>query len=277
MKKRRKMPFQHSLQSSRFEFKYIIDEPRAADVRDFVQSYLEPDEFAASSQGNSYQISSLYWDNATRFLYRQTVIGAKNRFKLRVRIYDNNPESPAFLEIKRRVTDVILKERATVTRQGVLDLIARRAPDESWLLGSNANAKSRAALLTFSHLSDRLGAGPCIYVSYRREAYVSPESNAIRVCFDRQLMGSPYEHGANLALPTRGARPETGNHGKVILELKFTDRFPTWMREMAHALDLQRTSVPKYVLCLNAMEKEPRHWRGESGVRSDKKATRCLS
>ena len=50
------MPFQRSVQSSRFEFKYIIDEQCAADVRDFVQSYLEPDEFADPNQGNSYRI-----------------------------------------------------------------------------------------------------------------------------------------------------------------------------------------------------------------------------
>ncbi len=38
------MPYQHSLQSSRFELKYIIDEQCAAGVRDFAQVYLEPDE-----------------------------------------------------------------------------------------------------------------------------------------------------------------------------------------------------------------------------------------
>ena len=257
------MPFRHGLQTSRYELKYIIDERCAKEVRDFVRGHLEPDEFTEPDQGNSYRISSLYLDNANLSLYRQTVAGEKNRFKLRIRFYDNNPDGPAFLEIKRRVTGVILKARAAVTRQGVLDLLDRKGPDESWLLGSNGDPKSGAALLTFSDLSDSVGASPSIYVSYRREAYVSPSSNSIRVTFDRQLLGGTYEHGANLAAPTDGARPEIGNRGKVILELKFTDRFPRWMREMAHAFDLQRTSVPKYVLCVNAMGIEP----GTGGAR----------
>jgi len=251
------MPPRHMLQSSRFELKYIVDERCATGVRDFVRSYLEPDGFADPDQGNSYRISSLYLDNPGLSLYRQTVAGEKNRFKLRIRFYDNDPNGPAFLEIKRRVTDVILKQRAMVTRQGVLDFLGGKGPDESWLMESNGSAKSGAALQAFSNLSDSLGAGPSIYVSYRREAYVSPGSNSVRVTFDRQLLSGTYEDGAELVLPTRGARPKIGNSDKVILELKFTDRFPEWMRELVHVFDLQRTSVPKYVLCINAMGIKP--------------------
>ncbi|KKK73077.1 hypothetical protein LCGC14_2897470, partial [marine sediment metagenome] len=62
------MPFQHSLQASRFELKYIIDERCATGVRDFVRSYLEPDGFADPNRGNSYGISSLYLDSSELFL-----------------------------------------------------------------------------------------------------------------------------------------------------------------------------------------------------------------
>ena len=251
------MPYQHSLQSSRFEFKYIIDEQRAAGIREFVQSYLDPDEFADPGQGNSYRISSLYLDNSDLFLYRQTLVGEKNRFKLRIRFYDDNPKSPAFLEIKRRVTDVILKQRARVTREGVFRMLGVAGPDPSWLVGNNGNAKAGEALLSFCNLTDSLVATGLIYVSYRREAYVSPNSNSIRVTFDRRLLGSPYEQGTALSLPTRGASPAVGNGDKVILELKFTDRFPEWMRELVRTFDLQRTSVPKYVHCINTMGIQP--------------------
>ena len=251
------MAFQHSLQPSRFEFKYIIGEQCAADVRDFVQSYLEPDEFADPDQGNSYRISSLYLDNSELFLYHQTVVGEKNRFKLRIRFYDNNPDGPAFFEIKRRVTDVILKQREMVAREGVLCLLRGEGPDQSWLMGNNGDARAGKALLDFCNLSDSLGAAGSIYVSYRREAYVSPNSNSIRVTFDRQLLGSPYQQGTRLSLPTQGARAKVGNGDKVILELKFTDRFPEWMREMMQAFNLCRTSVPKYIHCIDTMGIRP--------------------
>jgi len=251
------MPTQHSLQASRFELKYIVDECCAAGVRDFVRSYLEPDEYADPNKGNSYRISSLYLDNSDLFLYRQTVVGEKNRFKLRIRFYDDNPKGPAFLEIKRRVTDVILKEREKVTREGVLQLLDGKSPDRSWLMANNGDPTAGKALLNFCNLCDDIGAAGAVYVSYQREAYVSPNSNSIRVTFDRQLLGSLYEQGTPLSLPTEGASPRIGNGDNVILEMKFTDRFPMWMRDLAHAFNLSRTSVPKYVHCINTMGIRP--------------------
>ncbi len=255
------MPFQHNLQSSRFEFKYVIDEQCAAAVRAFVQSHLEPDDFADPDHGNSYRISSLYLDNSELFLYRQTVAGEKNRFKLRIRFYDNNPNGPAFLEIKRRVNNVILKQRARVSREGVFHLLGGEALDQSWLMGNNGDVRAGEALLDFCNLSDSFSAAGSIYVSYRREAYVSPNSNSIRVTFDRQLLGSPYERGTSLSLPTQGASPDVGNGDKVILEMKFTDRFPEWMGDLVQAFNLHRTSVPKYVHCIDTMGIRPGHSR----------------
>lgn len=251
------MRFRDNLQSNRFEFKYIVSEAYAAAVRDFACGYLVPDPYADPHQGNSYQLSSLYLDTPELSLYQQTVVGQKNRFKLRIRFYDDSPGGPALLEVKRRVNAVILKERAMVTRDGVRRLLDGQPPDPSWLLGGNGDARSADALRNFCKLSNRTAAGPSIYVSYRREAYVLPDNNSVRVTFDRQLLGSFYEHEKGLLLPTHGARPRIGNGDKVVLELKFTNRFPEWMHELAQLFGLQRTSVPKYVLCIDALGFRP--------------------
>lgn len=251
------MPSAPALQASRFELKYIIDERRAGFIRDFVRGYLEPDGFADPNNGNSYRISSLYMDSPGLALYQQTVFGEKNRFKLRIRFYDNDPTHPVFLEIKRRVTDVILKERAGVTREGALKLLAGDPLSASWLFKKNGDEKAGKAMLNFRTLCDSIGAIGVIYVSYRREAYVTRENNSIRVTFDRQLLGGEYRQGSPLTLPVEGAKPEIGNGDRVILELKFTDRFPAWMHDMTQAFDLQRTSAPKYVYCINTMGIQP--------------------
>ena len=253
------MPTAPAMQASRFELKYVIDERRAGGIRDFVRGYLEPDEYADPAKGNSYRISSLYMDSPKLALYNQTVAGEKNRFKLRIRFYDNDPTHPAFLEIKRRVTDVILKERAAVTREGVLKLLAGCPLDASWLAKKNGDAKAGKALLNFRSLCDSISAVGVIYVSYQREAYVTRENNSIRVTFDRQLLAGPYVQGTGLSWPTDGARPEIGNGDRVILEVKFTDRFPAWMHDMAQAFDLQRRSAPKYVYCIDTMGIRPGH------------------
>jgi len=250
------MPFEHALQASRFELKYIIDEERAHGVRNFVRDYLEPDEHANPDEKDwAYPVFSLYIDNPALMLYRQTVHGLKNRFKLRIRFYDGNPETPAFLEIKRRVTDVICKERAAVSREGVECLLDGGWPGPSYLFGKKSGSMAAiSALENFRSLYTSIGAGPAVYVCYMREAYVSPNSNQVRVTFDRELFGARFDRSQCLIPPLDGARPDVGG---VILELKFTDRFPPWMRDLVQAFNLQRGSMPKYVDCIDTMGIRP--------------------
>ena len=240
---------EQSLQSSRYEFKYYVDENRARAIRSFVESYLEPDEFLIKFGGIGYPVCSLYLDNSGLLLYDQTIQGQKNRFKLRIRFYDDNPENPAFLEIKRRETDVIKKKRAAVTREGARLVIAGEMPHEDFLFGKKSH-KSVDALHEFCQLRDRIMACGCTYVYYHRQAYVSPDSNAVRVTFDRELEGGLYLPRTELKIPRDSARPKMEG---VVLELKFTDKFPNWMRILAEDYNLQRTSVPKYVKCVDAL------------------------
>jgi len=69
------------------------------------------------------------------------------RHKLRIRFYDDRPESPVFLEIKRRITDVIRKERAAISREGVGRLLAGGRPDGSYLVPGNDEERGNAPAL----------------------------------------------------------------------------------------------------------------------------------
>jgi hypothetical protein len=244
------MVYQHRFQESRYELKYIIDERRAGEVRDYVRSYLVPDEHADPQAGNSYPVHSLYLDSPALALFRSTVDGLKNRFKLRIRFYDDDPAHPVFFEIKRRLTEVICKERACVRRDAVKLLLRGLPPSASLLASSVDTNKAAAALQTFYRTSLRIAARSCVYVSYQREAYVSPDRDQIRVTFDRRITAAPYSPQPILAVPT--ATMPVGIPG-VVLEMKFTDRFPNWMRQMVNALDLVRSPSAKYVAGVRAI------------------------
>jgi len=248
---------QHKLQNNRFEFKYVIDEQRARAMRDYIRGYVEPDEHVQDLRNCSYPVHSLYLDAPTLVLYRQTTLGLKNRFKLRIRFYDAVPTHPAFLEIKRRLNDAIRKERAAITRAGVDRLLKGRPLAPSALVPANGNGRAGAALERFCHLVEELGAQPAAYVSYVREAYVSPGSEQLRVTFDRQIRGTAFDWRMGLSPPTTGVAANV--HG-VVLELKFVDRFPHWMRDLVWAFDLQRRSVAKYVYCVAALGLRPGCW-----------------
>src|SRR4051812_9192400 len=112
--------YRHKLQSNRFELKYLVSEGAARAAREFCSSYLTPDEYARPELGNAYRIHSLYLDSPGMDLCRASMTGLKNRFKLRIRFYDEVPHHPVFFEIKSRLSDVVKKERAAVRRDRVL-------------------------------------------------------------------------------------------------------------------------------------------------------------
>jgi len=244
--------FRHQMQTSRFEYKYRISESTARAIRQYIRRYMEPDEHYRPEQPLGYEVRSLYLESPDLILHQATVEGKKNRFKLRIRFYDDSPHSPAFLEIKRRNTTVIGKERAGIRRDAVIPLLAGEHVGSADLLKNDA--RNRSALHNFCSLRDAIGAGGSLFVCYLREAYVLPDSDAARVTFDRNITSVPYTRGTGLTLPAQ--RHATSVHD-VTLEMKFNDRFPNWMCELAQIFQLERISVPKYIECVDAAPYQP--------------------
>lgn len=232
---------QDKLQLSRLELKYRITEEKALRIRDFVRSYLEVDEFGANDPNFSYPIHSVYLDSDDLKTYWHTINGDKNRFKLRLRYYDERPTSPVFFELKRRMNDAILKQRGGVRREAVDWLLRGQLPEPEHLL--SGNAKQLVALQRFSYLMHDLRARPKAHIFYIREAWVSTQDNSARVTMDRDVQFEPQFDShltTHLRNPVRAFAP------MVILELKFTARYPNWYRDLVHIFDLNRTSAAKY-------------------------------
>ena len=245
------MRFDHHFLRGRYELKYLIDEPCARQVRDFARSYLRRDPYARPHMRHAYPIYSLYLDDPGMALYRATFQGQMNRFKLRVRYYDANGGSPLFFEIKRRVNDVVLKQRAVVRRDALNRLLAGCAPRADDLCDPE-DVASQDVLREFCNLRNALHAEPKMVVYYEREAWVGADDDNLRVTFDRAAGAARYD-GTLAPATYRDARIES-----VILELKFDDRFPTWMRQLARSCDLYRTKMGKYVQCVEQVPRGER-------------------
>ncbi|MDP3068956.1 MAG: polyphosphate polymerase domain-containing protein [Opitutaceae bacterium] len=230
----------HRFQHQRFELKYLVSEERAQAIRRFVACHLKPDDFAATQPGYSYPVHSLYLDSPALTTYQAVQTGEKNRFKLRIRHYTGDDQA-VFFEIKRRTNEIISKVRATVHRASVQPLLTGRPPALSDLV--KPDGKSLAALREFCRLMHTLRATPRSHVAYRREAWMSPIGNALRVTFDRDVVCEP-EFGT--ALNGRLANPIRVFEGRVVFELKFTDRLPAWCGEMIRLFELTRGGAPKY-------------------------------
>ncbi|MGC4007085.1 MAG: polyphosphate polymerase domain-containing protein [Pirellulales bacterium] len=235
----------HRFQANRYEYKYLIDEDQAPEIRRVLSDYLVPDEYADPARQNSYDIHSLYLDNAAHELCRATLDGARNRYKLRIRFYDESPTTPVFCEIKRRVNDAVAKERVAVRRDAVPRLLLTHAPDRAMLW--HDDTRSYETLRRFCEFCDAVGADRGMLVSYRREAYVSPADESVRVTLDREVAGGRFDPALRVEHFQDPLQPRIPG---TILEMKFTDRFPNWMRELVLQLNLQRRQMAKYVSCV---------------------------
>ena len=237
----------------RYELKYIVDERRAQAIRVYVESYLPADQYMASPRG--YHVRSLYLDSPDLQLYRQTLAGHRDRFKLRIRFYNENLDR-AKLEIKRRSKDTIRKEVARVNAEAVSRVIASKWPDESQLGWQDRDdespcAKDNYSMQQFCELRDGLTASSQVLVDYWREAYEAAHRDSPRITFDRDLRAAHCRTEDDLAEPRVDFQPEVGG---VILEIKFTPPRPVWLHDLIQQFNLQRRSVPKYVLCADVLK-----------------------
>jgi hypothetical protein len=233
---------QDKLQAQRFELKYLISEEVALSVRDFIASYLEIDEFGATLPNLSYPVHSLYLDSPDMKLYKSTINGDKNRFKLRLRFYESRADAPVFFEIKRRMNNTISKQRGGVRRDAVESLLAGHLPEPSHLISKEP--RQLVALQNFCRLLANLEAGPKAHIAYMREAWISRYDNSVRVTMDREVRCDP---DPTARLSTQMINPVTVFGNKVILELKFTNRFPDWFKELVRVFGLMQCGAAKYV------------------------------
>lgn len=228
-------------QRQRREIKYLIDEHKALAVRAFVQCYLQADENAAGKPDNSYDVHTLYLDSNHLLTFHAANNGERNRFKLRIRYYDDDPISPVFFEIKRRINEGIVKQRARVKRDAVKALLVGEAPRQEYLYAESG--QQWVDLLDFWQLVERIEAAPRAHNAYLREAYVNAGKASVRVTLDRNVRIEPEFSGV---LSAQMLNPVEVYGGQVILELKFTERMPAWMIEMVRSFELKSCGAAKY-------------------------------
>lgn len=256
------------MQASRFEQKYIVSEQTALHIRHFVQGYMDLDENGVDKPDGSYPVHSLYLDSDDLKLYWATINGDKNRYKLRLRFYNNNPDTPVFCEIKRRMNNCIMKQRGGVRREAVPTVLAGQLPDPAHFVARDE--KQLVALQRFCQLIQEIHAQPQLHVAYRREAYIPRDDNSARLTMDRDVC---VQAQRTATLSTDMDKPTLVWGRSVVVELKFTNRFPAWFGELVRHFGLRQRGAAKYVDGVEILEDDfglrPRHRRRRSGVAGD--------
>jgi SPX domain protein involved in polyphosphate accumulation len=222
----------------RHELKYRISESMARAVDQFIKPYLHPDRYAKLQADGTYPIVSLYFDSAALNLCRETIEGKKNRFKLRIRSYSDDLQAPRFFEIKRRINNIIVKSRSRVRQEDVEPVIGQK----SLILPADcSDAKTLSQFQLYLH---SLNAKPVVLVRYLRQAFEGDSDNRVRITLDRQLS---YKIMREPKIIFSGSDWHRVAMEFVILEIKFTARYPVWLTQMVKTLNLKQTAISKYV------------------------------
>lgn len=236
----------------RREYKYLVDEEMAQRIRGYIKPFCILDK-NAEARGGTYIIDSLYLDTPKNDLFWANDHEACERFKLRIRTYPVEDCTEVFLEVKKRINDVIAKTRGKLPKSCWQDFLLHPDP-RAW---KELKGKERRAVDRFIALTHSLCATPRVLVRYEREPYMSLIDDYARVTFDRKVqskqvsdwtLDAPDENWRRVdhALNTKSERSLS------ILELKFTSAVPLWMVNLVKTLQLQRLSFSKYATSMVA-------------------------
>lgn len=227
----------------RYEFKYLIPERLVPAIRAAALTTSRIDQYAGDD--GTYRIRSLYFDTSRFDLFWANDREQADRFKVRVRSYPGKA-SPVFLEVKRRVHDVIIKTRGMVAASEWQEVLRGGAAARARVLPG-----ARAAVDRFLSVLYRHHLRPAMVVEYEREAYVSDIDAYARLTFDRKIVAQPRETvdaeaeprlWRSIDNPVRTSTLEP----VCVLELKFERRPPAWMAALVRRLELERRSFSKY-------------------------------
>ena len=231
------------VQRQRFENKYQIEESTALKVRDFVSAYLKPDTFGATQPNYSYRVHSIYLDSPDYVIYKHTINGDRNRYKLRLRFYEDGDNKPFYAEIKRRYDKVIHKKRAALHREALPVILNGHLPDAHHYTEDDPFYVESAE--QFCRYVNHLNARPVAHVRYDREAWISNDgTNKLRVTIDRNVYSELYNR---YDLTTQMSNPVSVFGNTRILEIKFTQRFPIWLNDLVDHFGFRPGPAAKYV------------------------------
>jgi len=226
--------FDSDMKKYRNEWKYCCTNTELAQVEQRIGAVLAKDVHAGSD--GRYGVHSLYFDDLTNACAAETEAGNGLRFKYRIRYYECNPD---FLRLERKEKRYggCWKDSCRISREEYEALVSG---DVSGLLYTD----DRPLLRRFAVDILARGFAPKVIVDYERIAYVEPITN-VRVTLDLNIAVSKecprFLYGDYLRVPLL-------QQNQHVLEVKFDDILPGYIKQSVYGCSLQQRSFSKYCL-----------------------------
>lgn len=217
----------------RHELKYYLNSGDYVLLSNLLKNTLKSDD--NTNEKGEYFIRSLYFDDYEDSALRDKIDGVDHRYKVRIRTY-NYSDTVIKLECKHKESGYIKKQSISLSRA---ECDALTGGDYRFLLyRKEAFAREMFTLFATRHLR------PAVIVDYTREAYVFPVEN-VRITFDKNIRTGYRSFDIfDRELPTYPAADEYD----MVLEVKFNEYLPTFVRSLIQTASHTRSAISKYVL-----------------------------
>lgn len=195
---------------------------------------LQPD--AHADENGEYLIRSLYFDSLDDRYFYENEDGDDPREKYRIRFY-NCDSSRISLECKAKTRNMTRKTSCPITIGQCMSFMAGKIPEPE----RDVSPKQEAMFWQMRLQKLR----PVVIVQYMRTPYISQAGN-VRVTFDYNIASSNDIAGfLEPDITFRQILPT----GQSILEVKWDEFLPSYIKEQLELDSLQWTSFSKYYLC----------------------------
>ena len=240
----------------RKEKKYVITAEQILRMKAGLAGKLMLDDYGAT------RIDSLYFDTPARDLISRSIEKPIYKEKLRVRAYgDAQPDSPVFIEIKKKFKGVVYKRRVSLSRAGAqayfegvpFEEAQRRFPiagEARFDSRSVANLQIAREIDEFRSRYDQLG--PSMLISCMREAWKPIDPNDpdtdLRITFDERIS---YVDVAQSGFDYDTAVAAEGHDfaldpSMAVMEIKCAGAYPLWLGQLLDECGIRPRSFSKY-------------------------------
>lgn len=217
----------------RNEWKYISHNVDIKPIQQKISALLSIDKNANSL--GEYQIHSLYFDDINDTCAKKNVAGDGIRYKYRIRYYNTNSEKLK-LEKKIKYNSFCHKKSVFITKEEFELLLHGDVEELLW--------SDKPLLKEFAINIVTKGFMPKVIVSYKRVAYVDSIMN-IRITFDSNICASREFN--KFLMGDFYTYPLMDNNYQV-LEVKFDDILPSYIKNVIQSKQLNQQSFSKYYL-----------------------------
>ena len=218
----------HQTVFKRYELKYLLTAAQKEIVLKAMEPYMALDKYGRTT------IRNIYFDTDNYRLIRRSIERPAYKEKLRIRSYRQaDPDSPVFVELKKKYEHVVYKRRIALPEKEAMD----------WICGyHHCEQRGQISQEVDYFLSFYESLRPSVFLSYEREAYYSHDKSDFRVTFDDTILCR--QEDLSLESPVWGT-PLLDN-GMVLMEIKCPGGIPMWMVKILSENKIYKTSFSKY-------------------------------